>query len=67
VTQLVWRTAKDCNIGECVQVAAAPGGVAIRDSKDPDGPVLRYDLREFAVFAAGVKAGDFDDLLEETA
>ena len=51
-------------MGECVEVAAAPGGVAVRDSKDPNGPVLSFDLREFAVFAAGVKAGDFDDLLE---
>jgi hypothetical protein len=61
---VIWRTAKDCNIGECVQVAAIPGGIGIRDSKDPDGPTLSYSHGEFAVFAAGVKAGDFDDLLE---
>jgi hypothetical protein len=27
--------------GECVEVAATPGQVLIRDSKNPDGPVLR--------------------------
>lgn len=63
MTQLAWRTAKDCNSSSCVEVAAAPGGVAIRDSKDPDGPVLSFDLAEFGVFVAGVRRGDFDDLL----
>ena len=26
--------------GECVEIAALPGGAAVRDSKDPDGPAL---------------------------
>lgn len=60
---IVWRTAKDCNSGHCVEVAALGEGVGIRDSKDPTGPTLSFDRAEFAVFAAGVKAGDFDDLL----
>ncbi|MFB4307184.1 DUF397 domain-containing protein [Actinomadura sp. GTD37] len=24
----------------CIELAALPGGVGVRDSKDPDGPVL---------------------------
>ncbi|MGH8965572.1 MAG: DUF397 domain-containing protein, partial [Actinomycetes bacterium] len=28
------------NGGECVELAGAAGVVAVRDSKDPDGPVL---------------------------
>ena len=39
-----WRTSSYSggNGGECVQVAATPsiGRVLVRDSKDPDGPVL---------------------------
>ncbi len=38
-----WRKAKRSlnNGGECVEVAATVGAVvAVRDSKDPDGPVL---------------------------
>ncbi|WP_141973987.1 DUF397 domain-containing protein [Actinomadura hallensis] len=27
--------------GECVEIAAVPGSVLLRDSKDPEGPCLR--------------------------
>lgn len=26
--------------GQCVELAAADGGIAVRDSQDPDGPSL---------------------------
>jgi hypothetical protein len=49
--------------GDCVQVASLPdGGVGVRDSKDPDGPVLEYTPAEWRAFLAGVKAGEFDAL-----
>ncbi|GAA0543319.1 DUF397 domain-containing protein [Actinomadura livida] len=38
-----WRKARRSlsNGGECVELAEVAGaGVAVRDSKDPDGPVL---------------------------
>ncbi|TMQ81282.1 DUF397 domain-containing protein [Actinomadura soli] len=37
-----WRksTHSGPNGGECVEVADVAGVVAVRDSKDPDGPVL---------------------------
>jgi hypothetical protein len=47
----------------CVEVAPAPGGVAVRHSKDPGGPVLRYTRAEWAAFVSGVKDGEFDDLV----
>ncbi|MBE1534687.1 hypothetical protein H4W34_004520 [Actinomadura algeriensis] len=28
------------NGGNCVELAGLPGAVGVRDSKDPDGPVL---------------------------
>ena len=38
---LNWRKAsRSATNGECVEVAAAPGYVAIRDSKNPDGAIL---------------------------
>lgn len=40
---------------ECVEVAALPDGVAVRDSKDPDGPVLRFTAVEWRAFVARVK------------
>jgi Domain of unknown function (DUF397) len=37
-----------------------PGIVAVRDSKDPDGPVLAFNSSEWRAFTAGVKAGEYD-------
>ena len=47
--------------GNCVEVSQnLPGAVAVRDSKDPDGPKLAFGPDEWLAFTAGVKAGDFD-------
>ncbi|MFF4235899.1 DUF397 domain-containing protein [Actinomadura geliboluensis] len=37
-----WRksTYTGSNGGNCVELAAVTGAIAVRDSKDPDGPVL---------------------------
>lgn len=38
----------------------AGGGHAVRDSKDPSGPVLRFTPAEWAAFTAGVRDGEFN-------
>jgi len=49
------------NGGNCVEVARnLPGAVAVRDSKDPDGPVLVFAPAQWRAFAAGVRSGEFD-------
>ncbi|WP_411143010.1 DUF397 domain-containing protein [Streptomyces sp. x-80] len=36
---------------ECVEVAVnIPGVIAVRDSKDPGGPVLRFEPAQWAAF-----------------
>jgi uncharacterized protein DUF397 len=41
----------------CVEVAVlADGGFAVRDSKDPNGPVLGFTADEWRAFVGGVKA-----------
>lgn len=51
-----WRTsAHSGGNGNCVQVAALPQLVAVRDSKHPDGAVLIFTAREWAGFAKAVK------------
>ncbi|TDD21026.1 DUF397 domain-containing protein [Actinomadura sp. KC06] len=42
LTNAKWRrsTYSGPNGGNCVELADAAGVVAVRDSKDPDGPVL---------------------------
>ena len=48
-----WRksTRSSSNGGNCVEVAGnLPGVVAVRDSKDPAGPVLRFEPAAFDAF-----------------
>lgn len=50
--------------GNCVEVAPlADGSVAMRNSRDPHGPALIYTRAEIAAFLAGIKGGEFDDVL----
>jgi len=47
--------------GNCVEVALnLPGGqIGVRDSKDPDGPVLVFTADEWQAFVSGARAGEF--------
>ncbi|MFD4400295.1 DUF397 domain-containing protein [Kitasatospora sp. NPDC058478] len=46
----------------CIEVADGFTGVQpVRDSKDPDGPVLRFRSPAWRAFVAAVRAGEFDD------
>ncbi|KJY16837.1 MULTISPECIES: DUF397 domain-containing protein [Streptomyces] len=47
-----WRKASysSTNGGDCVEVAAQPCRVAVRDSKDPDGPAFTVGAAAFAAF-----------------
>jgi Domain of unknown function (DUF397) len=46
--------------GNCVEVRGQGYAVNVRDSKDPDGPVLRFGPGEWSAFVAAVKLGEFD-------
>jgi Domain of unknown function (DUF397) len=47
--------------GNCVEVASnMPGVVAVRDSKNPDGPVLTVETAGWREFIADVKTGRHD-------
>lgn len=61
---VTWRKSTASNpSGDCVELAALPGGaVALRNSRDPQGPALIYTPAEITAFVAGVKSGEFDDL-----
>lgn len=34
--------------GKCVELAGLPGRIAVRDSKNPDGPALAFTRQEIA-------------------
>ncbi|MET7944151.1 DUF397 domain-containing protein [Streptomyces sp. NPDC005302] len=50
--------------GNCVELAALPdGSVAIRNSREPQGPALIYTRAEMIAFLEGARGGEFDDLV----
>ncbi|GAA0358411.1 DUF397 domain-containing protein [Streptomyces blastmyceticus] len=59
LTGAVWRKSPDSNTNEhCVEITDLPGGgVAIRDSKNPNRPDLRYTANEWAAFRSGITNG----------
>jgi hypothetical protein len=61
LSRIEWRVASYSanGGGNCVEVGTAGRVVAVRDSKDPDGPKLAFQLEEWQAFIAGVKTGDF--------
>jgi hypothetical protein len=62
LTSAEWRKSSfSTNNGNCVEVARnLVGIVAVRDSKDPDGPRLVFTPAEWQAFTAGVRDGEFD-------
>jgi hypothetical protein len=53
-----WAKSSHSNsFSNCVEVASLPDGVAVRDSKDPDGPVLTFTRSEWESFLQAVKSG----------
>lgn len=58
-----WRKSSHSGNGgsDCVEVARnVPGVVAVRDSKNSDGPALVLPAADWQGFMASVKAGRFD-------
>jgi hypothetical protein len=63
-----WRKSTHSGNGSCVEVAPVPGAnaaavesgdvIAVRDSKDRNGPALTFGTRQWQSFAAGIKAGE---------
>ena len=48
-------------------MAALPEGqgIAVRNSRDPQGPALVYTMDEMIAFIHGAKDGDFDNLITD--
>jgi len=57
-----WRTSArtGSSSDNCVEVAFVEGAVAVRDSRQPDGPVLVFTPEEWDAFVGGAKDGEFD-------
>lgn len=58
-----FHTSSFSNPNNCVAVAFPESGtILVRDSKNPDGPVLAFDSAEWDAFVKGVRAGEFDEV-----
>ncbi|GAA2296729.1 hypothetical protein GCM10010402_63990 [Actinomadura luteofluorescens] len=57
LSKLAWRKSSRSNESgdNCIEIAGIAGAVAIRDSKDPDGPKLVIGHGDFWRFAAALK------------
>ncbi|MFC0529160.1 DUF397 domain-containing protein [Phytohabitans kaempferiae] len=55
-----WRKSQRCESSTCVEVAEAAGGMAMRDSAHPDGPVLHFSRSGWQGFVLGLRDGEFD-------
>ena len=58
----VWtKSSLSFSNGNCLEVTELPGGsVGVRNSRDPDGPVLRFTQGEWDAFLGGARLGEFD-------
>ncbi|WP_411970800.1 DUF397 domain-containing protein [Micromonospora peucetia] len=58
MTTAVWRkSSRSGNQGNCVEVADnLPHVIAVRDSKDPAGPVLVFNPAAWGAFTADLRA-----------
>jgi hypothetical protein len=49
----------------CVELRrGAVGGIDVRDSKDPDGPVLSFSTAQFTAWLDGAGSGEFTPLTD---
>ncbi len=60
-----WQKASNCADHTCVEARDHDDHIDLRDSKDPDGPVLAITRADFSAFVIGVKNGDFDNLISK--
>jgi hypothetical protein len=65
--ELRWQKSRRSNpSGNCVELAELPGrtGIAVRNSRHPEGPALIYTVDEIVAFVLGARDGDFDNLVD---
>ncbi|WP_422735922.1 DUF397 domain-containing protein [Micromonospora sp. WMMD729] len=58
LARVSWRKSSrsGANDSNCVEVAVLPAGLAVRDSKDPDGPALVFGRDAWSSFVTGLRS-----------
>lgn len=63
-SRAMWRkSTKSQQSGQCVELAKVGSVIGVRNSKEPDGPILVFTVEEIAAFLDGATKGEFEDLL----
>lgn len=60
LSQAEWHKSSHSSANGCVEVAWVEGQIAVRDSKDRQGPALVFTPTEWQAFLQGVRGGEFD-------
>ena len=55
LSHAAWRKSTRSGNGNCLETAAVPGGIAVRDSADQDGPALAFTARAWTAFTTTLK------------
>lgn len=58
-SKAAWGKSTYSGANGCVEMAFVDGQVGVRDSKDPEGPMLVFTAHEWEAFLAGAREGQF--------
>jgi hypothetical protein len=56
------KASRSSGSGDCVELRRHAGTVEVRDSKNPDGPVLKLTSAQFSAWLNGAKGAGFGQL-----
>jgi len=57
-TKLRWIKSSRSGAAECVEIAFTDDAVFVRDSKDPQGPMLRFSLAAWRSYVLHARSDD---------
>ena len=59
---ILWKKSSLSGLNGCVEVGQMADAIAIRNSRQPDGPFLVFSVEQWRAFLHRARAGEFDQL-----